>query len=149
MYNALTTEQQEVNALVQALRQYTAETFPDSTYLTHEYVHEHVAMIIVDRQDTAQDYIDDGLIPTLVQVLTHFCDWCNKYITKGDRIPDDRISDVFTIASTAHHDYWHVAIANNLSYIPALVQSTQGGKDVSTALFDAIINTAYDYDMQG
>lgn len=31
--------------------------------------------------------------------------------------------------------------------VKALVQSTQGGKNVSTALFDAIINTAFDYDM--
>ena len=35
-----------------------------------------------------------------------------------------------------NHDYWHKPIANNLSYIPALVQSTQGGKNVSAALFD-------------
>lgn len=124
--------------------------FPDSTSLTHlEFVHNCVAMIIADRQDTAQDYIDENLVPTLVQVLTHFCDWCNKYISYGDRIPDYRISDIFIIASTAHHDYWHEPIANNLSYIPALVKETQGGKNVSTALFDAIINTAYDYDMQG
>lgn len=159
MFNALTTEQkQEVKALVQAigetnvqaLRQYTAQMFPDSTSLTHlEFVHNCVAMIIADRQDTAQDYIDENLIPTLVQVLTHFCDWCNKYITNGDRIPDDRISDIFAIASTAHHDYWHEPIANILSYIPALVKETQGGKNVSTALFDVIINTAFDYDMQG
>ena len=97
--------------------------------------------------ETAQDFINEDLIPTLVRVLSHFIDWCNAYITNGDRIPDDRIGDIFTIASTASHDYWHELIANNLSYIPALVKETQGGKNVSTALFDAIINTAFDYDM--
>ena len=58
MYNTLTTEQkQEVNALgeadVQALRQITAELFPDSTYLTHlEYMHNLVSEYVEADDET-------------------------------------------------------------------------------------------------
>lgn len=159
MFNALThTEQQEVNTIIEAMGETDNEMltnkaqalYPDAPdTLAKDLIRDMVAMIIADRQDTAQDFIDEDLIPTLVQVLNHFIGWCNAYITNGDRIPDYRITDIFVIASTAHHDYWHEPIANNLSYIPALVKETQGGKNVSTALFDAIINTAFDYDMQG
>ena len=57
MYNTLTTEQkQEVKAIgeadVQALRQITAELFPDSTYTTHlEFVHNIVAEYVEDDDD--------------------------------------------------------------------------------------------------
>lgn len=157
MFNTLThTEQQEVNTVIEAIGETDNEMltteaqalYPDAPdTLAKDLIRNMVAMIIADRQETAQDFIDEDLIPTLVLVLSHFIDWCNAYITNGDRIPDYRITDIFAIASTAHHDYWHEPIANNLSYIPALVKETQGGKNVSTALFDAIINTAFDYDM--
>ena len=157
MFNTLThTEQQEVNTVIEAIGETDNEMltteaqalYPDAPdTLAKDLIRNMVARIIADRQETAQDFIDEDLIPTLVLVLSHFIDWCNAYITNGDRIPDYRITDIFAIASTAHHDYWHEPIANNLSYIPALVKETQGGKNVSTALFDAIINTAFDYDM--
>ena len=157
MYNTLTTEQkQEVNTVIEAIGETDNEMlttkaqalYPDAPdTLAKDLIRNMVAVIIDERQETAQDFINEDLIPTLVRVLSHFIDWCNAYITNGDRIPDDRIGDIFTIASTASHDYWHELIANNLSYIPALVKETQGGKNVSTALFDAIINTAFDYDM--
>ena len=158
MFNTIIhTEQQEVNTVIEAIGETDNEMLttkaqallyhdaPDT--LAKDLIRTMVARIITDRQETAQDFIDGDLIPTLVLVLSHFIDWCNAYITDGDRIPDYRIGDIFTIASTAPHDYWHEPIANNLSYIPALVKETRGGEGVSTALFDAIINTAFDYDM--
>lgn len=158
MFNTLTTEEkQQVKSIVdmidvadiKVLHQYTVKMLPDVSYLTHiEFVHDLVAIVLDDQNTTAQEFIEEDLIPTLVQVMTQFCSWCSKYITKGDRIPNDLIGDIFTIARTAYHDYWHVPINNNLSCIPALVQATQGGKDVSTALFTAIISTAFDYDME-
>lgn len=159
MFNTLNhNQQQEVNTAIEAIGETDNEMlinkakalYPDAP-ISHakDFIRGMVAMIIADRQETAQSFIDEDLIPTLVQVLSHFIDWCNVYITNGDHIPDYRITDIFAIASTAHHDYWHEPIANNLSHIPALVKETQGGKNVSTALFNAIINTAFDYDMQG
>ena len=158
MFNALNhDQQQEVNSVIEAIGETDNEMLtteaqallypgaPDT--LAKDLIRNMVARIIADRQETAQDFIDEDLIPTLVLVLSHFIDWCNAYITDGDLIPDYRITDIFAIASTAHHDYWHEPIANNLSYIPALVKKTQGGENVSTALFDAIINTAFDYGM--
>ena len=154
MFNTLTrTEQQEVNTVIEAIGETDNEMltteaqallYPDAPdTLAKDLIRNMVARIITDRQETAQDFIDEDLIPTLVLVLSHFIDWCDAYITIGDRIPDYRITDIFAIASTTHHDYWHERIANNLSYIPALVKETQGGENVSTALFDAIINTAF------
>ena len=158
MFNTLThTKQQEVNTVIEAIGETDNEMltteaqallYPDAPdTLAKDLIRNMVARIIADRQETAQDFIDEDLIPTLVLVLSHFITWCNAYIADGDLIPDYRITDIFAIASTAHHDYWHEPIANNLSYIPALVKETQGGENVSTALFDAIINTAFDYDM--
>lgn len=150
-------QQQEVNTVIEAIGETDNEMlttkaqafYPDAPVShANDLIKDMVAIILDDRQETAQKFIGEDLIPTLVRVLSHFLDWCNAYITKGDSIPDDRIADIFTIASTSHHDYWHAPIANNLSYIPALAKSTQGGKNVSTALFNAIINTAYDYDME-
>lgn len=159
MFNALThTEQQEVNTVIEAIGETDNEMlttkaqalYPDAPdTLAKDLIKDMVVMIIADRQDTAQAFIDEGLIPTLVRVLSHFIDWCNAYITNGDRLPTDHIADIFTIANTANYNYWHEPIASNLSYIPALVQSTQGGKNVSTALFIAIINTAFDYEVRG
>lgn len=157
MFDLLTyNEQQEVITVIEAVGEADNEMlmtkaqalYPDAPESHAKgLIEDMVAMIIADRQVSAQDFINEDLIPTLVQVLSHFLDWCNAYIANGDRLPDYRITDIFTIASTAPHDYWHEPIANNLSYIPALVKETQGGKDVSTALFNAIINTAFDYDM--
>ena len=160
MFNTLTpTTQQEVNTVIEAIGETDNEMlttkaqallYPDAPdTLVKDFIRNMVARIIADQHGTAQDFIDEDLIPTLVLVLSHFIGWCDAYITDGDIIPDYRITDIFAIASTAHHDYWHEPIANNLSYIPALVKETQGGENVSTALFDAIINTAFDYDMQG
>lgn len=157
MFDILTyNEQQEVITVIEVIGEADNEMlmtkaqalYPDAPESHAKgLIEDMVAMIIADRQATAQDFINEDLIPILVQVLSRFLDWCNAYIANGDRIPDYRITDIFTIASTAPHDYWHEPIANNLSYIPALVKETQGGKDVSTALFNAIINTAFDYDM--
>ena len=158
MYNTLNyTQRQEVCTVIEAIGETDNEMlttkaqallYPDAPdTLAKELIRNMVARIITDRQETAQDFIDEDLIPTLVLVLSHFIDWCNAYITDGDRIPDYRITDIFAIASTSPHDYWHETIDNNLSYIPALLKETQGGENVSTALIDAIINTAFDYNM--
>lgn len=150
-----TTHQEEVLAIAGAiddaamleLIEKAGKLFPNHDADRHKgFIMDMLAEIFITfEEETHQDYIDGGLIPTLTQVLSHFCDWCSLYITAGDRLPYRRVADIFVIATTASHDHWYEPIANNLSYIPALVSNTKGGKDVSTALFDAIINTAFDY----
>lgn len=157
MYSQLTyTEQQEVNTLIEVMGEADIEMlvnkvhalYPDApATVAKDHIKNIVATIIARHQDTAQDFIDEDLIPILVQALSYFCDWCNAYIARGDRIPNECITDILTIARAAIHDDWHELITKNMAYIPSLVRSTQGGKNVSTALFIAIINTAFDYDM--
>lgn len=158
MYSQLTyTEQQEVNTLIEVIGEADIEMlvnkvhalYPDApATVAKDHIQNMVATIIARHQDTAQDFIDEDLIPILVQVLIHFIGWC-KYISSGDRIPNECITDILTIARAAIHDDWHELITKNMACIPSLVRSTQGGKNVSTALFIAIINTAFDYAIWG
>lgn len=108
MYNTLTTEQKRqvdliVIALgdvyVQSISRYTEKLLPDSLYRTHlDFLRDLIAFVLDGRDTTAQKFLDAGLLPTLSKVITCFCKWCNAYITQGDRIPTDRIGDIFTLA---------------------------------------------------
>lgn len=133
-----------------ALRPMTAKLFPqaqDAEQTHKEFVRELVACVIADQQDTADDYTDSDRITVLAGAIAFFVEMCVKYITKGDRLPTDRMADLFIVADGTVGDWYQDTIADNLAFIPTLVQTTQGGKDVSTALFDAVLNTAMDYEL--
>ena len=157
MYNTLNhTQQQEVQLIVdamgeeniQSLRQITAELLPGSTYLTHlEFVYNLVADYVSDSDITYIAMRDEQLIEPLFDVMHFFCEMCHTFIKYGDKLPTENFVDFVRLDFASTNDSWKEHIRSNLSYIPALVKETQGGKNVSTALFKCVVNTAFDFSM--
>lgn len=146
MFNQLPHNQQQdvvriMNALdetVKDLRPITAELMPDSSYTNHlEFVRDMVANIVFynDIQEDSSPYVAETLLFTTTIMA--------KYIKRGDTLPLEYASDIYILLSSTSHepDYWQDLIKSNLD---TMADYLPNGENVSTAIFKAVLNTAFD-----
>lgn len=146
----LPNQQQDVMRIVNALdetvkdsRPITAELMPDSSYTNHlELVRDMVAHIVFNNDGVADaDELDDTL-PCVAEALTFTATIMTDYIKQGDTLPIEYTSDMYILVSTSHEAnyYWQDLIKDNLNL---MANSMSDGKNVSTAIFKAVLNTAF------
>lgn len=158
MFNKLTPSQQETITSIydnlcqenkDLLNEAVAKLLSEKTENERKvFVLDMITYIQQDRYLDDKDFYDENLNDILVEVLHFFCTMCHKHISKGDKIPVQLVRDLFIIATVSPIEQeWERMIANSLSYIPLTLAGVTGGENVSTALFTAIISTAFDYEM--
>lgn len=109
----------------------------------HAIVRDMIAYIVFNNDYVADDDELDETVPYVEEALTFLTEIMANYIRRGDKLPLEYANDVYILVSTSHNEnyYWQTIIKDNLSM---MVNSIPDGKNVSTAIFKAVLNTAYD-----
>lgn len=84
------------------------------------------------------------------QAIILFLDLAAKYIKNGDTLPTETVGDLFLMVGATHEDntYWAELIDGNLATAKRSLASVSGeASNVTTAIFRAVIATAYDFYM--
>lgn len=104
---------------------------------------ELVAQLVLECELTAADVIESNLLHPLAQSILYFCQWSVDYLLPTDRIPVHILTDLYNLNTLTFSDNWVEVIETNLNRIATYSQNTNGN-NVTTALFEAIINAVYD-----
>lgn len=104
---------------------------------------ELVAQLVLECELNAADVIESNLLHPLTQSILYFCQWSVDYLLPTDNIPVYLLTDLYNLNTLTFSDNWVEAIETNLDRIATYSQNTTG-KNVTTALFEAIINAVYD-----
>lgn len=149
MFNQLPHNQQQdvmriVNALDdQDLRPLTTVLIGDDNLTEHHaLVRDMVAHIVLNNDGVADaDELGDTL-PCVAEALMFTTTIMTDYIKQGDTLPIEYTSDMYILVSTSHNAnyYWQDLIKDNLNL---MTNSMPDGKNVSTAIFKAVLNTAF------
>lgn len=152
LFNQLShSQQKDVARIVEALdetvkdlRPITAEFMPDSSYLNHlELINDMVAYIVFNNDDVADaDELEDTL-PLIAEALTFTLKIMADFINQDDTLPLEYTNDIYVLLNaSACGDYnWQNVIKDNLRLIKIQMPD---GENVSTAIFKAVLNTAFD-----
>lgn len=104
---------------------------------------ELVAQLVLECELNAADVIESNLLHPLTQSILYFCQWSVDYLLPTDNIPVHILTDLYNLNTLTFSDNWVEVIETNLDRIAMYRQNTTG-KNVTTALFEAIINAVYD-----
>lgn len=149
MFNQLSYNQQQdvmriVNALDdQDLRPLTTVLIGDDNLTEHHaLVRDMVAHIVLNNDGVADADELDNTLPCVAEALTFTTAIMADYIKQGDTLPLEYTSDMYILVSTSHNAnyYWQDLIKDNLNL---MTNSMPDGKNVSTAIFKVVVNTAF------
>lgn len=149
MFKQLSHDQQQdvmriMNALDdQDLRPLTTVLIGDDNLTEHHaLVRDMVAHIVLNNDGVADADELDNTLPCVAEALTFTATIMTDYIKQGDTLPIEYTSDMYILVSTSHNAnyYWQDLIKDNLNL---MTNSMPDGKNVSTAIFKAVLNTAF------
>lgn len=104
---------------------------------------ELVSQLVLECELNAADVIESNLLHLLTQSILYFCQWSVDYLLPTDRIPVHILTDLYNLNTLTFSDNWVEIIETNLNRITTYSQNTSG-VNITTALFEAIINAVYD-----
>lgn len=152
MFNKLSHKQQQdvicimnrLSKTVEDLRPTTEELITNSSYINHvELMRDMVSYIVFNNDGVTDDEEVDYTLPIITETFIFITSLMADYIKQGDMLPIECVSNIFILVNTSHEVdyYWQNVIKYNLN---SMTNSMPDGKDVSTAIFKAVVNTTFD-----